>query len=188
MTDLHAMAEEAVPPMIHVKLVDGAEPRSEVVAWVECALRELQAEHEVERTASPDVEAEFTRILQDYGGMGDGSWAAAKWYAQALVRKRTAAAAEALERAAQEVDRVNPLASRWEIAKRIRSLSSNAGDKVLVPSGALRVLEAAKVLTPLLEKGWHEYDTPDYQNIRARACEELVAATKAMLAGAGRGK
>jgi hypothetical protein len=35
-----------------------------------------------------DVEAEFARILREYGGLGEGAWAAAKWYAEALVRSR----------------------------------------------------------------------------------------------------
>lgn len=35
-----------------------------------------------------DVETEFSRILREYGGLGDGAWAAAKWYAEALVRSR----------------------------------------------------------------------------------------------------
>ena len=52
---------------------------------------------------------------------------------------------------------------------------------------ALRVLEAAKVLMPLLDEGWDEYDTPDDQNIGARACDELVAATKALLAAGKEG-
>jgi formate dehydrogenase maturation protein FdhE len=49
-----------------------------------------------------DVEAEFARIRREYGGLGDGAWAAAKWFAEALVRSRAE-----LER--QRVQDVNAL-------------------------------------------------------------------------------
>ena len=35
-----------------------------------------------------DVGAEFDRIRREYGGLGEGAWASAKWYAEALVRSR----------------------------------------------------------------------------------------------------
>jgi hypothetical protein len=53
---------------------------------------------------------------------------------------------------------------------------------VMVPREALRVIEAAKALAPLLEDGWDDQDTPEDQNAGSKACDELVAATKAMLA------
>ena len=123
---------------------------------IERALAKLQAEHEAERTA--------------------------------------AAVAEALERAAQiirheakgwdkqgDVARANAILA---LLPAICALSTDAGEKVLIDKCALRVIEAAKVLTPLLEEGWDDQDTPDDQNIGARACDELIAATKALLAAA----
>lgn len=39
-------------------------------------------------TTIDDVEAEFARIRREYRGIGEGAWASAKWYAEALVRSR----------------------------------------------------------------------------------------------------
>jgi hypothetical protein len=173
MTDDHKALVEALKPI-------STDLSREAIAAIESLSEQLEQEREsligITNAWKRDYEGEKAR--------GD-AWMADCKKAEA---ERDAAVAEAVRQCEYEIlehirgDSYTTAEVLDSLLDAIRALSPAAGGMVLVPREALRVLEAAKVLTPLLEEGWDEYDTPDDQNIGARACEELQAATKAMLA------
>jgi hypothetical protein len=118
-----------------------------------------------------DVEAEFARIRREYGGLGDGAWAAAKWFAEALVRSRAE-----LER--QRVQDVNALMEDIRKGDEMLMAWFKAASPYATPGsleGALKALAStltdACVLIDGFKQGesWSECD----QDVRRRLGEAL---------------
>jgi hypothetical protein len=118
-----------------------------------------------------DVEAEFARIRREYGGLGDGAWAAAKWFAEALVRSRAE-----LER--QRVQDVNALMEDIRKGDEMLMAWFKAASPYATPGsleGALKALAStltdACVLIDGFKQGesWSEWD----QDVRRRLGEAL---------------
>lgn len=104
MTDLHTLAEEAVPAQTCDPGICKGYSRASIVSWVEGALTELQEQHEAELTALAQIGAARQLVIEE------------------LKSKQAVTMAEALERAMTAVDK-----HRDNVLSALRSLSPDAG-------------------------------------------------------------